>query len=107
MGTFLPDEKEGAPLTTALVIENVDRDMAGVMRGLTPAARVSLSVVLASHPDEVIRSVVDMKIVNRRYDANNVTIDLTRQAAAPGSSDATEPWPAGRQTKSRSPGLHR
>lgn len=109
LGTALPDDSESGPRKATITIENITTDRATLLRGLTEAARVTISAALASAPDEIVQTVTALRIVSRSYDAQSVSLGLSAQAAGiSGLNPAQiEPWPAMRQTWNRAPGLHR
>lgn len=102
MSAVLPDDQKDSPPKTTLVFENVDRDMAKVVRSITPGtyASVDLTIVLAGTPDFVEARFTSLRGVRSSYDANQVSFDISREPFT------SEPWPAGRITQSRFPGIH-
>ncbi len=99
MTAIIPDEHREGPPKTQLVLENVESDMAKVIRSFTSYASVDLSVVMASNPNFVERSFTNMQIVKASYDADRVTLDISREPFT------QEPWPSARMTRARFPGL--
>lgn len=100
MGAVLPDDQDKAPPRTTLVFENVDADMAAVLRSITSPARIDLRVVLAATSDIVELQFTDLQAVRGSYDAGQVSLDISREPFT------SEPMPAGRMSKYRFPGLH-
>lgn len=100
MGSVLPDDQDKAPPRTTLVFENVDADMAAVLRSISSPARIDLMVVLAATPDVVEVQFTDLQAVRGSYDAGQVSLDISREPFT------SEPMPAGRMSKNRFAGLH-
>lgn len=106
--TLIPDDSEDAAQGTTIAIDNVVEDAKAAIAGLSGAARVAIALVLASVPDTQFAAVSDLRIVDRSYDREAVTIEVSRQAAnQPGGADALEPLSGERQTRLKAPGLHR
>lgn len=101
MSTVLPDQQRGQSPRAALAFENVDRDGVGLLRSITTPMRVRLDLVLASAPDAIEESYTDLRGVKSGYDGDRITVDITREPFT------SEPWPCGRMTQARLPGLHR
>lgn len=101
MGTAVPGDQEDAPQAGTLILQNVDHRMIDVLRSTTELATVDMAVVLASDPDLVEWSWEGLKLMSFEGDAARITLSITRDPLQ------AEPWPAGRMTKERFPGLHR
>jgi hypothetical protein len=99
MAARVPDSRERAAPRTSLVFENVDADMVSVIRSVVTPATVDLALVLASQPDVIEARWTDLFVVAATYDAERVTLDISREPYT------SEPWPAGRITPARFPGL--
>ncbi|KQP52997.1 hypothetical protein [Methylobacterium sp. Leaf106] len=101
VGAVLPDDQKDSPPKTTLTFENIDKDMAKVLRGITPGtyASVDLDIVLAGSPEVVERSHTNLRGVRGSYDAAQVSLDISREPFT------SEPWPDGRMTSSRFPSL--
>lgn len=101
MGTVLPDDEKDSPPKATLAFENVDADMAKAIRSITPGtyATVDYIVVLAGTPDIIEARYTNLRSVRGSYDAAQVSLDISAEPLT------AEPWPAGRQTVSRFPGL--
>ncbi|KQP53033.1 hypothetical protein ASF34_01285 [Methylobacterium sp. Leaf106] len=101
VGAIMPDDQENAPPKTRLVFENISKDMAAVLRGITPGTylRADIFVVLAGTPDFIETSYRGLRGVASSYDAAQVGIELSREPFT------SEPWPEGRMTASRFPSL--
>lgn len=106
-GVTLPDETGTNSQDTTIVIDNVVEDAAPALRGLTADATVDLAVVLVSAPDTQFLAFSGLKIVDRSYDMETVSIDVSRHANRNGANDLLEPLSGERQTKRKAPGLHR
>ncbi|MGG3810997.1 DUF1833 family protein [Methylorubrum rhodesianum] len=99
MSAILPDDQDKSPPKTTLVFENINADMAKVLRSVTSPATVELRVVLASTPDVIEARFTRLQAVRGSYDANQVSLDISREPFT------SEPMPAGRMTPDRFPGL--
>ncbi|KQO76419.1 DUF1833 family protein [Methylobacterium sp. Leaf88] len=101
MGAVLPDDEKDSPPKTTLTLENVDSDMAKAIRSITPGtyATVDMTVVLAGTPDIIEARYTNLRSVRGSYDAAQVSLDISAEPLT------AEPWPAGRMTVSRFPGL--
>ncbi|MHC2016303.1 hypothetical protein [Methylobacterium sp. CM6247] len=101
VGAVLPDDQRDSPPKTTLTFENVDKDMAAVLRGVTPGtyASVDLEVVLARSPEVTEASFTKLRGVRGSYDAAQVSLDISREPFT------SEPMPDGRMTSSRFPSL--
>lgn len=99
MAARVPDSRERAAPRTSLVFENVDADMVATVRSVVTPATVDLALVLASQPDVIEARWTDLFVVAATYDAERVTLDISREPYT------SEPWPAGRITPGRFPGL--
>ena len=101
VSAVLPDDREAGVTTTSLVFENVGQGMVEQVRAIRTPARVDFAVVLASAADHVEMEWTDLRTVSASYDAGQITIELTREPIT------DVPWPSGRMTKNRFPGLRR
>ncbi|MFC5421946.1 DUF1833 family protein [Bosea eneae] len=101
MSAVLPDQQRGQSPRAALVFENVERDSVGLLRSITTPMRIRLDLVLASAPNVLEESYVDLRGMKAGYDADKITLDISREPFT------SEPWPAGKATQARLPGLHR
>ena len=99
--TILPSDLEDAPAAGNLLIENVDNDIAKVLRSFTDLATLHIAVVLASSPSQLELEYRDLTITNAEIDAGTIRLDFSRQ------NTDDERYPSGRFTKDRFPGLHR
>lgn len=99
MSAILPDDQDKSPPKTTLVFENINADMAKHLRAITSPATVELRVVLASTPDVIEARFTRLQAVRGTYDANQVSLDISREPFT------SEPMPAGRMTPDRFPGL--
>lgn len=100
MAAIVPDDQDKSPPRTTLVFENVTSGMAAAIRSIQSPAEVELRCVLASSPDVIEARYTRLRATRGTYDASKVTLDISKE---PWTS---EPWPAGRMTADRFPGLH-
>jgi hypothetical protein len=101
MQLIMPDDQEDSPRSAALSFENVDADMAAVIRSVKTPAVVDILMVLASAPDAVEGEFRGFKGVRGTFDINQVGLDISLDPIT------GEPWPAHRMTQGRFPGLYR
>ena len=97
----LPSDLEDAPAAATIVLENVDNDIAILMRSFTDRPTIHMAVVLASSPDLIEIEYRDLKIVGSDGNAGEVTLSMSR---APIEDETV---PMDRFTKDRFPGLFR
>ncbi|QEW21229.1 hypothetical protein LA6_003437 [Marinibacterium anthonyi] len=97
----IPGDEEDVPAAATLVLENVDKDMAAVLRSFTDRPTVHMAIVVASSPDLVEVEFRGLKIVDANGDAGQNTITISR---APIEEETV---PMDRFTKDRFPGLFR
>jgi len=95
---ILFNEDEQTP-RAQIRVQNVDRRIGQVIRSLTNAPTLSVSVVLASDPDVIELDWLNTELVN--IDGN--VIDVTGDIVGPDYT--TEPWPSRRATANYLPGL--
>jgi len=100
MSVLVPDDQEDSPPAAQLVLEAVDNRIADVLRSTTERATVNMALVLASTPDLVEQEWLNFKLVSAEGSADSVTLSISRDPVT------AEPWPAGRMTRDRFPGLH-
>lgn len=96
-----PSDVEDAPAGAVLVLENVDNDIARLLRSFTDRATVHMAVVLASSPDLIEAEFRDMQLISADGDAAEVALTISR---APIEEESV---PMERFTKDRFPGLFR
>lgn len=96
---LVPDDKADAPTTAKLFLANLDNSIASLLRSFTEPASVDMAVVLASSPDLVEMEALGMKLVSADGSGDQVSISLSRDPLT------AEPWPSGKMTRSRFPGL--
>jgi hypothetical protein len=72
----LPSEMEDELPAVKLTIDNVDRQIVEAVRSITSPATVSLSLILASSPNNIERGPYVLKMRNVQYDAMSVSADL-------------------------------
>lgn len=96
----LPDEAEDAPASAQIVVENLDAGMVELLRSFTTPASVRMAVVLASSPDLVEAEWAGLTITQANITSGDITLSLSRDEVE------LEPFPSGRMTRHRFPGLH-
>lgn len=101
MTTKIPDDRQDTPARTSLSFDNVENDMIAAVRSVSTPASVDIELVLSSAPDAVEARWRNLRAVRASYDVSRITIEVTREPYT------SEPWPKGRATASRLPGLHR
>jgi hypothetical protein len=103
MKSIWPDDEKDSPPKTTLSFDNVDKDMAAVIRSIPPGtyAWIDLTLVMASRPDEVEDRYTNMRGVRGSYDLSQVSLDISREPFT------KEPWPADRMTVSQFPSIFR
>lgn len=97
----LPGDQEDAPAAASIILANVSRDLASVLRSFTTRATVHLAVVLASSPDVVEVEYRDLRLVAVEGTAAEITLRISR---APIEDESV---PMDRFTRDRFPGLFR
>ena len=101
MSAALPGEEEEITDTAQIILENLSSKIAQVLRSTTRRASVDMAVVLSSDPDRAEAEFLGLKLVSAQGSAAEITLTISREPIA------AEPWPSGRMTKQRFPGLHR
>jgi hypothetical protein len=99
MGAMIPDDQDGSPSAVSLVFEDLSGDIGTVLRGLQGLAQVELQVVRSSSPDDIEARYTNLLFGTASGKDSQVTLAVARKATS------IEPWPPGRQTKARFPGL--
>ena len=97
----LPSDLEDAPAAASIIIENVDSDIAGLLRSFTDRPIVHMAVVLASSPDLIEVEFRGMVMTGSSGNAGEITIEISR---APIEEESV---PMDRFTKDRFPGIFR
>ena len=97
----LPGDQDDAPAGATLVLENVDNDIAKLLRRFTDRPTIHMAIVLASSPDLVEAEWRDLRIVASEGDAGRVSLTLSR---APIEDETV---PLDRFTRDRFPALFR
>lgn len=96
----LPDDAEDAPAQATIALENLDTEIVTLLRSFTDPPTVSAAVVLASSPNHVEAEYSGLMITSADITAGEIALSLSRDEIE------LEPFPAGRMTKHRFPGLH-
>ncbi len=95
----IPGDQEDAPAAATVVLENVDNDIAKVLRSVTDRATVHMAVVHSSTPDLIEAEFRDMRLISADGDAADITLTISREPIE------DEGFPADRMTRDRFPGL--
>lgn len=99
MSLSLPDEKdEGIPMMQ-MIIDNVDREMVGILRSTSTPSLARIELMLASAPDVVEIALPELEVVAADYDEGQIT--LTKRL----NGLASEPFPQGSFSPATFPGL--
>lgn len=96
----LPSDTEDAPAQATIVLENLDSGMAALLRSFTSPATVSLAVVMAASPNRIEAEYTGLILASADITAGEIALALSRDEIE------LEPFPAGRLSKHRFPGLH-
>ncbi|KMK68587.1 hypothetical protein [Puniceibacterium sp. IMCC21224] len=97
---LLPSDLEDAPSSAAIVLEDLDGEMARLMRSFGDMAFVRMADVLASSPNEIEAEWSDMTIQSSSMSSGEVTLALGREEIE------QELFPSPRMSRTRFPGLH-
>lgn len=96
---ILPRDDKTGTVSAKLQMDNVEREVIDIVRGIRKPAKVKIQAILASDPDFIEMEYTDFLLSNVSYDADYVEGDLTLEYWA------LEPFPSGRFTPSGFPGL--
>lgn len=99
--TVLPSDLDDAPAAATIILENLDRAMAEVIRSFTTPATFHMAVVLASSPDLVEFEFTDLQLTTAEITAGEISLSISREEIE------NERVPGGRMTSRTFPGLHR
>lgn len=91
---------EDAPAQAQIVVENLDSAMVELLLSFTDPASVAMAVVMADAPDLVEEEWQGLLITAADIDAGEILLSVGRDEIE------LEPFPAGRMTRMRFPGLH-
>ena len=96
----LPGDAEDAPASAQIVLENLDSEIVEVIRSVTTPPDIDIAVVLASSPDLIEEEHLGLQILACDVNAGEIVLTLSQE------NTDLEPFPPGRRTKLRFPGLH-
>lgn len=96
---MLPQERDDAPPSVTLTIDNVDQRIIAAIRGLSAGIKVTLEVVCSSDFNHVEVGPFNFEVSQIRYDSLTITGDLTFEPVL------DEPYPGTHFTPSGFPGL--
>lgn len=97
--TLVPSDLNDAPSAATLILENVDNDIAKVLRSTTRPGNVSIAVVLASSPNLIEAEWTGLRMVSAGGDVSEVRLEISREEIE------QERSPGHRMTKDFFPGL--
>lgn len=103
----VPSDTEGSPLSTTIAMDNITQQLTSEFVGYSAENEVTLSLVLASDPDTIIRSFPMMRITACTVNDDTISVTIERNRKILGDTGAVEPWPSGRQTYLQAPGLRK
>jgi hypothetical protein len=102
MGEVVPGEEEDVSPNLQIVFEDVESQVGALLRSFqTPPALVTIEWVMASAPNIVLWSWVDLETKSAQGGSTHCTLDISRDQFS------DQPSPAGRFGKWDFPGLHR
>ncbi len=96
----VPGDDDSAPAAAQVAIENLDASIAGLLRSFTTPATVDIAVVMADTPDLVEGEWQGLQLVTSEGDEASIIVALSRDEIE------QEPFPSGRMTRYKFPGLH-
>lgn len=96
----LPGDSEDAPAQATIVLENLDTEMVALIRSFVDPATVALAVVMADSPSLIEAQWTGLQIVSADITGGEIVLTLSRDEIE------LEPFPSGRMSKHRFPGLH-
>lgn len=94
-----PDDVEGSLPSATLVFENLHSGLAKALRDATEVF-CDLAIVMASTPDQAEQQFFGLRMSDVGGDATRITVTLAYEPAS------ARPYPKGRMTRNRFPGLH-
>lgn len=99
LNTQLPDDKEDTPAAASVTLEMLDNEFTELFRSTQKRATVHMAVVMSNTPNLIEVEWRDLKMVSAEGDNSSITLQITMEPIT------AEPWPYGRQTRYRFPGL--
>ncbi|RFC66441.1 hypothetical protein DYI37_03080 [Fulvimarina endophytica] len=100
-GVEMPEDADDAPPAARISITATDSDLARTLRTVRDRAKVSIAVVYAGDPNDVIMEYRDFDLIGAEGDVSTITLSLQTDALA------ELPWPYPRMTKQRFAALFR
>ena len=97
---LLPSDQEDTPAAAQIVVENLDSEMVSLLRSFRTPATVNMAVVLAETPDLVEAEYLDLQLLSADISDAEILLSISRDEIE------LEPFPPGRMTRDRFPGLH-
>lgn len=96
---LVPSDMEDVPGGASMVLENLDREIARLLRSFRTPATIHMAVVYASTPDVIEAEYSDLEIVSSDIDPASVVISFSREEIE------REYYPGAAMTRDRFPGL--
>lgn len=76
--TLVPSDLDDAPSAATLILENVDNDIAKLLRSFTTPATMAVAVVLASSPSLIESEWTGLLMKSADSDASEVRLEISR-----------------------------
>lgn len=99
--TVLPSDLDDTPAAATIIMENLDRRMAEVVRSFTSPASFRIAVVLADTPNFIELEYSNLLLTSATINAGEIKLSISREEIE------SEYVPGGRMTSRTFPGLHR
>jgi hypothetical protein len=97
---IVPSDIEDAPASGQVALEVLDPEMIALVLSFVTRPSVAMAIVLASSPDLIEAEWTDLQIVSADIDSGQIVLSFSRDEIE------LEPFPSGRMTRGRFPGLH-
>jgi hypothetical protein len=97
---LLPSDQEDTPAAAQIALENLEAEMVALLRSFRTPATVNMAVVLAETPDLIEAEYLDLQLLSADISDAELLLSISRDEIE------LEPFPPGRMTRDRFPGLH-
>lgn len=97
---LLPSDQADTPAAAQIAVENLSSEMVMLLRSFRTPATVNLAVVLAGTPDLIEAEYLDLQLLSADITDAEILLSISRDEIE------LEPFPSGRMTRDRFPGLH-